>query len=414
MNRLRCHTLVAPLIVVLGISSFVKNAPAAAQGQGQEPTPVRVDRARMEQVEQLRRVTGELRAANRSRVATREAGIILELPLRAGDRVTRGDLVARVDLTNLELDLTRLQSTRLVAEALLEEREAILDDRKQDYEAVKALEGSEAGRPYELRTAEAEMNAAKASVTQAEEQLNVLDAELALLEKRIDDASVYAPFDGIVIARTSEVGEWISIGEPIAEILATGTYDAWIDVPQNLAPVVLQGDRTIRVEIDAVDRIIDDVTPRALPLVDQSARSFPAIVQVDNDGNDLAPGMSVTAWIPTGTQRQHLTIDRDAVLQNQTGLFVYAAFGEPGAPASAVPVNIEVLFETGERVAVRAANLPPGAPVIVEGNERLFPGAAVQAVNQSDDDRGEGVASSSDAPRSSGEQSQAHNSGSDD
>ena len=86
--------------------------------------------------------------------------------------------------------------------------------------------------------------------------------------------------------------------------------------------------------------------------------------------------MSVTATVPTGAEADHLTVSRDAILRSATGPYLYvAAGGGDGKPAAAVMVPVEVLFSVGDRAAVRGRDLAAGALVVVEGNERLFPGA---------------------------------------
>ena len=88
--------------------------------------------------------------------------------------------------------------------------------------------------------------------------------------------------------------------------------------------------------------------------------------------------MSVAAVVPTGSEGDHLTVSRDAILRGPTGPFLYVAEGGgEGRPAAAAMVPVEVLFSVGDRAAVRGHDLAAGALAVVEGNERLFPGAPV-------------------------------------
>jgi multidrug efflux pump subunit AcrA (membrane-fusion protein) len=85
--------------------------------------------------------------------------------------------------------------------------------------------------------------------------------------------------------------------------------------------------------------------------------------------------MSIEAWVPTSSETLALTAPRDAVIRDGRTAFVYrASAGEDGAP-SAQRTPVKVLFEWGDSVAVESTGLAAGDRVVVEGNERLVPGA---------------------------------------
>ena len=105
------------------------------------------------------------------------------------------------------------------------------------------------------------------------------------------------------------------------------------------------------------------------------------IIPVEAKDEDLlAPGMSVVAWIPTGREGDYLLIPRDSLLQNTAGFYVYVVReGEEGS--TAMPRQIDVVFETNGSVAVHPGSVQSNDAVIVEGNERLYPTAPVRIVD---------------------------------
>jgi hypothetical protein len=99
--------------------------------------------------------------------------------------------------------------------------------------------------------------------------------------------------------------------------------------------------------------------------------------------------MSVTGWVPTGQHSQELTISKNAVMRNEAGPFVYVARGgAPGAPASATPTPVQILFSDRDRFVVRAPAISSGDLLVVEGNERLFPMAPINPVVPDDGSQG--------------------------
>jgi len=351
-------------------------ATAGAGGQ-MPPSPVRVDEARMENVKEMRRVTGDLRAIARSRVATFEEGMVMTLPVTEGQHVEKGQVLATIDSRRLSLQLKRAEAVEQVAVATLAEREAQAELSRYDVEKLRLLEQRSSSNPKELADAEWQLTADEARRDQARQQVDVIRAETDLLRTRLEDTTIIAPFDGAVMIKHTEVGQWIGEGDPVVEIVAIGAYDAWLDVPQRFADAIIGKDVTIQVTIEAIGRVVEPQTPRVVRQVDPTARTFAAIIRVDDEADALAPGMSVIGWTPTGKVGEHLTIDKDALLKNPTGYYVFVVREGRTGGLAAMPADVEVEFDLGERLAVRSAMIRPGDRIAVEGNERLFPTAPV-------------------------------------
>jgi RND family efflux transporter MFP subunit len=329
-------------------------------------------------VQEHRLVTGELRAVQRARVATEEPGLVLRIPVEAGRMVRAGDLLAQLDGKRIEIELGRLTAEDKAAHAVRDEREADLQWRERDLEMLQNLSRGGASNPKELYDAESQVNIARAKVQTAEFAMAVIQGNLELMRKRLADTRIVAPFDGVVVSKLVEQGEWLSEGDPAVELVATATIEAWLDVPQQFADAILGKQPTVTVNFEATGQSEQTSNLRAVPNMDTKARTFPLIVRLDNAGGQLAPGMSVTAWVPTGDQTERLTIHKDGVLRGPTGAFAYAARTmDPQAPAAAVPVDVQVLFSVNDRFVIQSQALAAGDMVIVEGNERLFPTAPV-------------------------------------
>lgn len=354
-----------------------------ASAQGPPPTPVRVDAAQAETVQQQRLVTGNLRAVSRSRVAAREPGIVIELPIQAGDHVKRGDLLAKLDDRRLAIQLRQIEAQQRVLESIMTEREAQVALRRSDLEMIQSIEARGAVNPKEVADARLELLAAEARLDQARREVAVTQASADLLRKRMDDMVIRAPFDGVVISRLTELGQWIGEGQSVAEVVAVKAFEVWLNVPQRNAAAVSSTDLRTSVNVEAVEQSYTSIagTARVVRDVDPMARTFSLVVMIEDKENVLSPGMSVTAWLPTGAMAEHLTIHKDAVLRNEAGAFVYVVRAAGAQQAlSATPVSVQVLFDLHDRVAVAAAGLQAGDQVVVEGNERLMPMQPVQIV----------------------------------
>lgn len=366
-------------MVVLGLA-----APAIAQGP--PPARVRVEPLKMMEVEQRRSVTGDLRASARSRVATQIAGRVLELLVDVGDEVERGEVIARLDSELLEIDLARALAEMRASEATVEERRASIRLAEFDVERLTLLSESQGATVRELEDARARLDAENARLAVARADLAAAEADVARIRKRISDTEVTAPFDGQVIAKATEVGEWLGEGGEVVEMVSIETIDAYLDVPEQfVGPLQRVGvsadDRpTVSIRIDAIGAVVESADIVVIGDGNRLARTFPVRVRITNPDRDMKPGMSVTGSVPTGERMMALTMSKDAVIRNDAGTIAYY---DNGGSAAVRPVQL--VFAIGDRYVIReSGGWSTESRVVIEGNERLFPSQPLNIVNDAD------------------------------
>ncbi|MEM9167219.1 MAG: efflux RND transporter periplasmic adaptor subunit [Planctomycetota bacterium] len=354
---------------------------------------VRVDEVRLESVEQMRRVTGELRARRRSRLATQEEGLVLELAVREGEAVASGQIIAELDGRNLELELNRLRALQSALEAGLVERQAELDLAETELERVRSLREAASASQQELDDAVLESAVASARLQRAEADIAASQAAIAQADKRLADMTIRAPFAGRVVARMTEVGQWLDQGAAVVELYESASIEAWIDVPERYVGTIasMNGEGSakpvVQVRIDAVGETRPGSIIQVVPAADPLSRLFPVRVLVPDEAGELRPGMSVVAEVPTGARVEAVTVHKDAILRDGGGEFVYTTVpNEMGEGLMGVPVRISREFAVGNRVAIRAGRLQPGMSVVVEGNERMVPTQPVIVQNGGQND----------------------------
>lgn len=369
------------------IASFVSFAGAASVALAQEGGPpsaaVRVGVIEMRPVDLRATVTGEARATQRSRVASREPGRVHSVLVREGDRVKRGDVLVTLDDDLLRIDLDDARATLEAAEAMLAESASLLEQRERDLTRLEELFRRQSATENEVSDARSVRDAQRARVAQRRAEVSGATAQVARLGERMADMTVRAPFNGRVTSKLVDEGEWAGVGSPLIEIVTTDTVDFFLDVPQRYINAVESAEQSFRVRVDAAGVEVEATKASIVPVADQAARSFPVRVEAPNERGMVHPGMTVTASIPTGVFGPAMLAPADALLRDDAGWFVYTATPtEQGRIA--LPARVEQLFRTGQWVAIRVISGPafPGAAVVVEGNERiLFPGQPLMIVN---------------------------------
>lgn len=365
------------------------SAALGARAQGPPPVPVRLAEVVSEDVAESRMVTGELRSLRVAEVASQEAGVVVELLVEVGMRVEAGQVLARLDDERLVLERRRTTAERAAAESVVAEEDASHGRWLAEVESLRAANEQGASTARELRDAAAELHQATARLQKARRDVEVYDARLALLERRLRDMQIVAPFASAITQKLSERGQWVSEGDSVCELVQTDELELVLDVPQRYLPVLagrlaqdsLEGTDLV-VGLDAAAARLEIDNLRIVPQIDQRSRTFRLVGRVRNPEGALASGLSIIGWIPTGTSGQHLIVPTDAVMRNDMGPFVYVARRTGPPPAKAMPATIKILFEMPGRVVIEAASLKLGDQVVVEGNDRLYPTAPLRAIGQ--------------------------------
>ncbi len=335
---------------------------------GPPPANVRLATVVEQMIEQKRRVTGEVIALRRSELAAEEGGLVIELAVDAGSSVRKGDLIARLDASRVELALIEARAGIPAAQAVIAEREAQSAQAELDLSRIRELVVLESSSETELDRATSEAAVAKARVAQARAQLAVAQARVALIEQRLADLEIHAPFAGKIVAKMTEVGQWVRAGDPVVDLVELARVEIRVDVPEAFIERASRAE-TVSVLLPALGREIEARLLAVVPQADPRTRLFPVRLIADNAEGLLRPGMSAIGLVPTTRRESTLLIPKDAVLQGEVGSYVYM---DRDGRAAIVP--IERLFAVDNLVAIRSGMLRAGVRVVIEGNERLYPG----------------------------------------
>jgi RND family efflux transporter MFP subunit len=225
-------------------------APAAAavdQPRAVEPPAVTVVPAvKREFVDRLF-VSGTLVAREEVQVAARVDGLsIVELDAEDGDRVKEGQVLARLDRTQLDALIAQNDAATKRADAAIDQAQSMIAQSEaqvhfadDDFERARKLGGGVMSlstieqRETAMKTAEAQLAAARNALRLAEADRKSRDAERQELLVRIDRTEVKAPVSGVVSRRSAKLGaDAMSAGEPLFRIIQDGAIDLEADVPE--------------------------------------------------------------------------------------------------------------------------------------------------------------------------------------
>ncbi|MCG8650429.1 MAG: efflux RND transporter periplasmic adaptor subunit [Pirellulales bacterium] len=343
--------------------------------------PVRAATVEMRPMQQRHAVTGSIRAVARGDLAALESGRLIELVPRAGHLVKKGHVLARVDARRLEAEKKTVEADLEVARADLASRQAIALQTQTALGRAERLLGQNATSRHEFEVAEANARVAHAEVQSAQQRILRIKESIALIDVRLSDTVVQAPYDATVVERHAEPGDWLQPGDTLLTLVSSGPVEAWLEVPERYVESLRSYGDEVVVRARAANRDLKALSFRRVADVNRRVRTISFVVTLANEDDLLTPGMSVDAWIAVSGQSNRMSVPKDAVIRHNGETYVFRV--DKKRLAEKVPVR--VLFETTERIAVAAAGLNPGDQVIVEGNERLLSGQAVAVTRQQQD-----------------------------
>lgn len=335
----------APFLVIVGAFGGVVMLMATApkpDKNTEAPLPTAVEIAAATPVRTTLRVAtqGEVKSKNEADVSAQVSGQLVAISpsLEAGAFFRKGDVLAEIDPTQyrLAVDKSRSQVARAREALARAKSEAALAE--QDWKDLGL-----SGDPSDLTLQKPQVSAALADLRTAEAA--VAESELALQRTKIR-----APFDGRVMARRANVGDFISVGTPLASIFAVDVAQVRIPLTDadlavlDLAPGFSAGDGEIAptAHLSAVvGGQLREWTGRLTLIeasVDPTTRLVYSLVEVADPFSashaaPLAPGLFVDVRIDSGESRELVSVPRGALKKNQ---YVYVVDGDGAIKAREV------------------------------------------------------------------------------
>jgi RND family efflux transporter MFP subunit len=317
-----------------------------------------------------RHVLGTVVGADEASVAPRVMGQVIEVRVREGDTVRRGDVVAVLDARELEDALTQAEAGLQAA------REGLTAAETADAAERDSLARDE--RLFEARAvSEEQWERSQVAAAASSARLEAARAQVEIAHKRLDQARtrltycrMTAPLTGVVGRRLADPGDLAVPGKPLLEIVRQDRVRVRAQVPPEDLPDLAVGQK-VTLSLDGAQ--VDAAISRVFPAMDAShLAAFEADLSRPPAG--FVSGATVGVDLHLGSA-EGLTVPAGALLEGDSATWVFKV---ADATVRAVPVQIEA--RSPER-AVIVGDLSPGARVVVARPSRLMTladGVAVQ------------------------------------
>lgn len=387
-------TALAIGITSLGLASCSRG-PVQASNKPDEPPTVAVAKATLADLSTTVPLTAEFEPFQEVDVMAKVSGYIRQINVDIGDRVREGQVLAVLEIPEMQDDMTRAAAAIQEANADLAtarhelQRSSsahdmahlsytrILDVAKGEPGLVPQQEVDEA-RSRDL-VAEAQVSAAKSRIAANQQRIRVSEAEQARLKTLYQYAVISAPFTGVVTKRYANIGSLIQAGTasqiqamPVVRLSQNSLLRLALPVPESAVPLVHPG-KPVDVRVSALNRTFPGRVARFAGKVDRSTRTMLTEVDVPNPTLTLVPGMYAQVDLITEQRNHVLSVPAEAIDGSGSSARVFTV-GAGGA-IEIVPVSLGI--EDARRAEVRSGGLKEGDDVVVGPRSGLRQGLKV-------------------------------------
>jgi len=337
-------------------------------------------------------VVGNLIGAATIEVVPRANGRLQVVDVKLGDPVRKGQIIARVEDSEVREQVRGAEAAYAVAQASIRQRQADLKLAQNNLDRSRSLYERQLLPQQTFDDVDARQQAAVAQLQLAEAQFEASKARLEELKIALTNTQIVAPVDGFIGKRYLDPGAFASTNAPVASVVDIRTVRMVANLVERDMRRVPVG-TAANVEVDAYPgETFKGHVSRVAPVFDPATRTAEIEIEVPNGGYRLKPGMYSRVQLTISTRGNAITVPRNALvdLSGRTGVFVAAAAekaegtrGGGGGGAEALTakfIPVEVGIRDGEAIEI-TKGLDDGARIITTGASALKDGDRIVAAN---------------------------------
>jgi RND family efflux transporter MFP subunit len=331
--------------------------------------------------------SGYVVARRQAAVASKITGKMVELDIEEGDRIKAGQVIAKLDDTNIRAALNAARAQQEYAKAGLAETQVNLKNAERDYARQKSLANGHFVSQAVVDNSQTSVDALRAQLATQSVNVEVAERNVQLAERNLDDTIVRAPFAGVVIAKSAQVGEIVSplsagggfTRTGIGTIVDMDSLEVEVDVNEAYIGRVQPG-QTVESVLNAYpDWKIPSHVIAIIPTADRAKATVKVRIGLDLKDARIVPDMGVRVSFledskpPAQDQPPaHGVLIPSQALRNEDGQEVVYVFNAQKAQRRAVTLGGSV----GDNRQVQSG-LSAGESVIVDPPAGLRADAAV-------------------------------------
>ena len=315
----------AALIIVIVVASVITSK------KREKPTLVTTDKAFRKTITQLVTATGKIQPEVEVKIAPEVSGEIIEIPVKEGQLVRRGQLLLRIKPDAYQAQVEAQQAALNSARSSTVRNRAELEKAETDFNRAKNLFDKGLMSGADWKNAQTQFNVAKAAVESSQFEAQRAEGALRQIRDALSKTTIYSPADGTISSLTSRAGERVVgtsqfAGTEVMRIANLSNMEARVNVNENDIVNVKVGDQA-RISVDAypdhpVRGFVREIASTAQTKnagSQEEVTNFEVKISIPNPDVTLRPGMSATADVESATVANAVVVPIQSVTVRETG-----------------------------------------------------------------------------------------------
>ena len=334
--------------------------------------------------------SGYVTPRRRATIAAKITGRVTAIYTDEGLRATAGQILATLDDSDTRARLVSAKADRQATQAAIADLEVRLANAERELKRTKGLEAAGVQTVQALDQAQTSTESLRAQLNLAREQVKAADARIAMAQQDVDNATIRAPFSGMVVSKDAQVGEMVSpvsagggfTRTGIATIVDMNSLETEVDVNEAYIARVTPGQPAIATLDAYPDWQIPSKVRTVIPTADRQKATVKVRLSFDKLDPRILPDMGVkVAFLgeensgagKTAKGNEALALIPSAAVKNENGKSVVFLVKEGKIERRAV----SLAGQRGSDIEV-LAGVAPGDMLVLRGPETLHDGQVVE------------------------------------
>jgi multidrug efflux system membrane fusion protein len=305
---------------------------------------------------------GTVEPRYQSDLGFRVAGKVVARLVEVGERVTKGQTLARLDANDYELSLSAQEAERAAAKTSRDEAEAALGRYRKLF--------------AQGHVSQAALDQRVAAAAEADSRLERAERQVALAANQLSYATLSSDADGVVAALPVEAGQVVQAGQLVARVARLDALEVEVALPEQQVDAVRAADAQVEIWGAASVRLpaaLREVAPDADPV----SRTFRARFALKAAPGDNVLGRTATVHLSAKSTKTFAALPLSAVSNDGKGAVAWVVSTDG---TRAIPKPIDIARVEKDRVLV-ASGLADGDRVVALGVHMLDPGKPIRPVS---------------------------------
>ena len=268
---------------------------------------------------------GTVQSSKEAKLSFRVNGNINSLPIKVGDKVRKGQLIARIDATDYRVQADQANSNYLSSQTQIKSAESQLVNAKANYQRIEKLYENNSVSLSDFEQSKSALETAEAGYQAAIAQSSASEKQVEASKNQVAYSQLTAPFSGIITMINVEENEFVGAGSPIAILNAETDPEVQVGVPEVIIGNVKKGQK-VSIHFSAFEKHFKG-TVSEVGFSTMGGSTYPVIVQIDKPSELIRPGMAAHVHFNFGNLKsdgkETLYVPIAAVGADDNGNFAY-------------------------------------------------------------------------------------------